>query len=190
MVVAHALCLANLASAVLANGVCCCYEMRREEERKSEQQAAIRQTIHSEWERQRYLDMIQQKVVNEELSSQLQDARRSHLMAVKQAVTLSNSETVNISTTDAGTRGQPQVSPQRTLLRQRSQSSSQSGSVASTFSRPDLKSKTPDVNLNHRHSSGLRVLGSSPSNSYDAPLRNLSSLMDDCDEEMEEVYIE
>ena len=193
MVLTQTLCAINLATAVLANGMCCFYETRREETRKTEQQTAIRQTIHTEWERQRYLDMMKRQAEKDQLlSSKLQDKRRIQLMACKQASALSTKILPPKCPNQlADHRDQPQSYMGQSPLRQRSPNSCRSSSFSGVLDRPSLEAKTTNnAAFNNKHSNDIHY-PRSPSNSYDCPERQLSSLMDECDDDdMEDVCIE
>lgn len=174
MVFGHALCAVNLASAVLANGMCCFYEMRREEERRKEQHSTIRQSVHSEWERQRYLDMVERQTIEDQTACQLQEERRIRSMASKQAPLIASGSTVS-NRSDNDVRERPRFSHQ-----QKNYSSVQSGSDNGGFARPTLVFKTPK-----------NVLFKDPREcSSDYPTRRIASLMDEYDDDFEEVFIE
>jgi len=51
MVFTFAICALNLASTLVANGICCMYQMQKEEERKKEYEAFLKDLIQSEWDR-------------------------------------------------------------------------------------------------------------------------------------------
>jgi hypothetical protein len=61
MVFSYAFCALNLASTLLANGICCVYQMKKDEERKQEQEAILRETIHARWERHRLEEISEQQ---------------------------------------------------------------------------------------------------------------------------------
>jgi hypothetical protein len=192
MVLHHALCAVNVASAVLANGVCCFYDMKKEEERKQEQESLIRQSIHSEWERQRFMEMIERQEERDSLKRQ--EARRINLMETKhQSVdpatkcTQKDVRKLNLHTT----RGHP---AQQTPSSQRHPPMDRPHprAFARNFSRSSLRIKKLNNALDKReHRPNLQVFTDS-TDSRDLRLRNLSSLMDDCEDEneFEEVHIE
>ena len=188
MVFSEALCAANLASAVLANGMCCLYQMRREEVHKQEQEATIRQTIDSEWERQRRLDRIEREKVTEKFTAILQDERRVHLMVTKHAS--DNFGIIDASKRLGDLRDPPQ-SPSPTIsLGSANHRPGSSVSDSSTMPRHGcLKFEGPKKNIFSGEKSGFHIYKSSPVPS-DQLERPLSSLMDECEEEFEEVCIE
>ena len=188
MVFSEALCAANLASAVLANGMCCLYQMRREEVQKQEQEATIRQTIDSEWERQRHVDRIEREKVTEKFTTILQDERRIHLMATKYASdTVGNKDPCK---RHGDLRDPPQTPSPTSSLGSANHSPGSTATHSSSMLRQGcLKFDGPKKNIFSGEKSGFHIYKSSPVQS-DHPERPLSSLMDECEEEFEEVRIE
>jgi hypothetical protein len=188
MVFSEALCAANLASAVLANGMCCLYQIRREEVQKKEQEATIRQTIYSEWERHRQVDRIEREKETEKFTAILQDERRAHLMVAKRAS--ENFGNKDASKRQGDRRDPPQTpSPTVSISCEKHQFNS-SGTYSSPMPQQGcLKFDGPKKNIFSGEKSSFHVYKSSPVQK-DQPERPLSSLMDECDEEFEEVCIE
>lgn len=190
MVFNEALCAANLASAVLANGVCCFYQMRREEVQKQQQEVTIRQTIFSEWERQRYLDMVERQEAQRQLGARLEDERRRRLMVTKQVCNSSQRLSDNVSIRQSDIRDPPQSISPTTILSEGGQSGD--GSCKLTSASPprcSLKFQGQKKNIFSGEKSSFRVYESSVV-SKDYLERELSSLIDDCEDELEEVCIE
>ena len=61
MVFSYAFCALNLASTLVANGICCVYQMHKDEERKQEQEAILRETIQARWELHRLEEMSERQ---------------------------------------------------------------------------------------------------------------------------------
>lgn len=194
MVLTQAVCAVNLATAVLANGMCCCYEMKKEEDRKKEQDAIIRQSISSEWERQRFLEMIERQEERDSLKRQ--EERRFYLMSTKKSIDPATKSTKKNFFRKPNQGNSSQTQAQSPSIGWANRLLEPSGAFRRTRSRPrSVFQKHKDAVYEDRaHRPNLEVF-TDPTESHDFQLRNLSSLMDDCegdepDEEFEEVCIE
>lgn len=196
MVLQHAVCAVNLASAVLANGMCCFYEMKKEEESKQVQEAMIRQSIHSEWERQRFLDMIERQQERDAL--QQQEKRRIYLMQAKQSFDPATESTKHPWNRRHDLHYYDSSHSQIQSIGQRNRLIGTSGAFARISStRPNNPEFTKlNSSLYEReHRPTLPVYTGLVDDSDEYQLRNLSSLMDDfedeeSDNEFEEICIE
>eukprot|EP00934_Nitzschia_sp_Nitz4_P007279 Nitzschia sp. Nitz4//scaffold27_size158506//53309//53842//NITZ4_002595-RA/size158506-processed-gene-0.72-mRNA-1//-1//CDS//3329545473//7269//frame0 len=177
MVLGNALCALNLASTVMANGVCCFYEMQREEERMREQQQSIRQAVHSEWERQRFLEMMERQREKELEAKVLQSQRRRNVMQSKH-------ESDRSSSRDKGSMS-PRSSPPRSPV-----DSISSGFSHSTQRRQPRERTMSSESVISGKSHSRFVINTSAGSNQHLPERQLSSLMDDLDDEMEDIVIE
>ena len=165
MVMNHAICAVNVASAVLANSMCCFYEINKEEDRNRES-SMIRQSVNSEWEREHFVDMIAQEEEERDTLKRQEDRRRK-LMATKQSYDPATQSTRNNQMQKPNLHASPQ---DPTLMRSKDQTNQLF--IRPCFTRPS-------------HRPNLQVF-TGPTDSYDCPLRNMSSLLDDCEIEASE----
>ena len=149
--------------------------MQREEERKKEQEGAIRRAVHSEWERQRFMEMTKRQQEKESVGKLFQDARRRQLMRSKR-------ESVDdLSMNEARREGMPQLSPKSSIL-DRNQSNVSTFCVSERGMQEDVAGVTKGMGhqfLAPAHL-GLPALGE----------RRLPSLMDDIVDDLEDVHLE
>lgn len=184
MVLVNALCALNLASTMMANGVCCFYEMQREEERKTEQQLTIRQAVHSEWERQRYMEMMERQRENEIQAAALQMQRRQRLMMTKQAFMEKNEVDTSSRTVNSEPRDYPAQCSRSAAQRPRSHSFA--ALRPDTFQPIDATSPRTCYDMKSHPASPY----GSTSSIQNYPERQLSSLMDESLDDLEDVCME
>lgn len=195
MVIGSALCALNLASSVMVNGACCFYEMQKDEERKKEHQKAIRHAMRSEWDRNRHLEIMRRKEEKERdvrhaYASRSQEHRRQKLMRTKQASVVGANPTSDSSASFTDHR-EPLRSVRNNMPDTRKRPSTSIMSDTSAFSAPLPRFKEFETSQVLVRPQSIKM--AKPSNLKHYPQRQLSSLMDDSedeDEAFEDVTIE
>lgn len=188
MVLGNALCALNLVSTVMANGVCCYYEMHKEEERKKEQEKSIRQAIQEEWERQRFVEMMNRqhdKDQEESHHSQRVMMRGQALGPITDLNRMTSEGELCRDQTSCSSR--PEISAGARILHSKGYSFSRLGSASSTMEVRDFV--IAETNMNIRKHRIMMSSSSSTNKDTAISLMKQTSLMDS-DEELEEVCVE